>query len=433
MSAELHSLVEMLRQRASIAPGATAYTFLADGEIESDTITYGALDQRARAIAALLVDRGLHPGDRAILLYPPGLDFIAGFFGALYAGVVAVPCYPPHPSQLARALPRLLAVINDADPSVVLCPSEIFALAPAIAHHASRLLSLTWLATDSVDVTSADSWNEPAVDHTTLAFLQYTSGSTSAPRGVMVSHGNLLHNLAYANYVEENDATSCSISWLPVIHDMGLIEGVLQPVFAGYAAYLMAPTAFLQRPIRWLRAISRYRLTNSGGPNFAYDLCVRKITAEQKASLDLSSWRVAYNGAEADPCADTLVAFHDAFVECGFRWRAFYPVYGLAEGTLVVTSGRQAYEPVVHHLESVALAEGRRRSRARRRWSDHVTRIEWTAIVRNRGRDRRSGVWGGTPCWRDRRDLGVVAECGAGLLAPRCPDRPHISRRPSGK
>ena len=351
------SLVAMLRHRAATQADDRAYTFLVDGEVEGPTLGYAELDARARAIAALLAAHGVAPGERALLPYPPGLDFVAAFFGCLYAGVVAVPCYPPHPAQLARALPRLLAITTDAAPSVVLCSAAALPMAAALAPHVPALARLPWLATDAA-LPDPASWRPPRVDGDTLAFLQYTSGSTAAPRGVMVSHGNLLHNLAYADHVEENDAASVSVSWLPVIHDMGLIEGVLEPAFAGYPAYLMAPAAFLQRPVRWLQAVSRYGATNSGGPNFAYDLCVRKIAPAAREALDLRRWRVAYNGAEPIR-RDTLVAFHEAFRPCGFRWRTFYPVYGLAESTLVVSSGRRAYEPVVREVDAGALGEGR--------------------------------------------------------------------------
>lgn len=358
MTSDFASLVDMLRVRAAHARDARAYTFLADGEKETASFTYGELDRRARAIAALLLDRGLRAGDRAILLYQPGIEFVAAFFGALYAGVVAVPCYPPHPSQIARAVPRLLGILNDAAASAVLCSQDIAGSRAEIARHAPSLAAIPWLASDAVDLEAADLWRYPDIGTSTLAFLQYTSGSTAAPRGVMVSHGNLLHNLAFANFAEENDERSVSVSWLPVIHDMGLIEGVLEPTFAGFPVYLMSPAAFLQRPIRWLRAIARYRATNSGGPNFAYDLCVRKVTAEQRATLDLSCWRVAYNGSE--PIRhETLVSFFETFAGCGFRWRSFYPVYGLAESTLAVSSGRQAYEPVLRRVSVDALQRGR--------------------------------------------------------------------------
>ncbi|HSE37300.1 MAG TPA: fatty acyl-AMP ligase, partial [Blastocatellia bacterium] len=354
MTPDFHSLVSMLRHRAQHHENRRAYTFLADGENENAVLTYEQLDRRARAIAAALTDRGVRPGDRAILLYPPGLDFITAFFGAIYAGVIAVPCYPPHRLQLARALPRLTAIVANADPSVVLCTAEVADLAV----HLPTLHALPWIATDTLGDDASDMWKQPDVDPSTVAFLQYTSGSTAAPRGVMVTHGNLLHNLAVANYVEENDSDSVSVSWLPVIHDMGLIEGVLEPAYAGYPAYLMSPATFLQRPVRWLRAITKYRATNSGGPNFAYDLCARKVNDEQRETLDLSNWRVAYNGAEPIR-SETLTAFYRTFRDCGFRWKSFYPVYGLAESTLVVTSGRRSYQPVFLDADASALGRGR--------------------------------------------------------------------------
>lgn len=357
MTLDFNSLVSMLRHRALHQENCRAYTFLADGETETAAVTYGQLDRRARAIAAALADRGVRPGTRGLLLYSPGLDFIAAFFGAIYAGVIAVPCYPPHRLQLARSLPRLTAIAANADPSVVLCTAEVAALSSWVVD-VPVLQAIPWIATDTLRDDAIDYWQEPNVDPSTVAFLQYTSGSTAAPRGVMVTHGNLLHNLSVINYVEENDSDSVSVSWLPVIHDMGLIEGVLEPAYAGYPAYLMSPPTFLQRPVRWLRAITKYRATNSGGPNFAYDLCARKVNAEQRSALDLSSWRVAYNGAEPIR-SETLTAFYRTFSDCGFRWKSFYPVYGLAESTLVVTSGRRSYQPVFLDADAAALCHGR--------------------------------------------------------------------------
>jgi acyl-CoA synthetase (AMP-forming)/AMP-acid ligase II len=357
MSAEPRTLVDVLQRRARDQAATIAYTFLIDGEDEGPRVTYGELDRSARAIAAALRARGLRAGDRALLLYPPGLDFIAAFFGCLYAGVVAVPSFPPHAAQLARTLPRLVAIAADAELSAVLTTHTISANADAIARHAPMLGASPWIATDTLPSHTGDDWRDADIAGDALAFLQYTSGSTSAPKGVMVSHANLLHNLAYANYIEENNAASVSVSWLPVIHDMGLIEGVLEPMYAGYPAYLMAPASFLQRPIRWLRAVTRYRATNSGGPNFAYDLCARKITDAQREELDLSSWCVAYNGAEPIR-GDTLSAFHERFRNVGFRWRSFYPVYGLAEATLVVSSGRRDYEPAIQRADAGAISRG---------------------------------------------------------------------------
>jgi acyl-CoA synthetase (AMP-forming)/AMP-acid ligase II len=348
---------DLLRRRAEEQGPANAYTFLIDGEREGPRLTYADLDRSARGIAATLQDIGILSGDRALLLYPPGLEFIAAFFGCLYAGVVAVPSFPPHPAQQSRTLPRLTSIAADAELGVVLTTSSLSASRDAIARHAPLLGQSPWIATDVLPRDAADRFRVPTLDDSSLAFLQYTSGSTSAPKGVMVSHANLLHNLGYAHFVEENDETSVSVSWLPVIHDMGLIEGVLEPMYAGYPAYLMAPAAFLQRPIRWLRAVTKYQATNSGGPNFAYDLCVRKITDAQRRELDLSCWRVAYNGAEPVR-AETLLAFHESFQNSGFRWRSFYPVYGLAESTLVVSSGRRDYEPTIHSVDAAGLGRG---------------------------------------------------------------------------
>jgi acyl-CoA synthetase (AMP-forming)/AMP-acid ligase II len=357
MSAAHKTLVELLRARSAEQGGDVAFTFLVDGEHEGPRCTFAELDAGARAVASALRERGVKPGDRALLLYPPGLEFIPAFFGCLYSGVIAVPAYPPQPSQASRTLPRLLSIVADADVAIVLANSNVVDAAARMMGEAPGLGSIPWLATDTVSDGRAEDWREVAIAPDDLAFLQYTSGSTASPRGVMVSHANLLHNLAYASHAADRDRSTRSVSWLPVIHDMGLIEGVLGPVFGGYAAYLMAPASFLHRPIRWLRAITRYRASTSGGPNFAYDLCVRKITEAQRAELDLSSWRAAYNGAEPIR-AETLEAFHARFKDVGFRWRSFYPVYGLAESTLLVSTGDRDYEPVIRDVSSDALTRG---------------------------------------------------------------------------
>jgi acyl-CoA synthetase (AMP-forming)/AMP-acid ligase II len=352
------TLVDVLRERARDRFRDRAFTFLTDGEVEGDTLTYGELDVNARSIAAALRSHGLIPGERALLLYPPGLEFISAFFGCLYAGIIAVPAYPPQPSQLARTLPRLLSIIADADVAIVLCDASVSRSGKGMSAHAPALVNIPWLSTDRLGASRANEWTGHAISRDHLAFLQYTSGSTASPRGVMVSHANLLHNLDYARRQGGNGPGTVSVSWLPVIHDMGLIEGVLQPIFAGYPAHLMAPASFLQRPMRWLRAITRYRATNSGAPNFAYDLCVRKVSDDQLPELDLSSWRIAYNGAEPIR-RETLLAFHERFRSVGFRWRSFFPVYGLAESTLLVSTGDCDYEPVMRDVDAGQLAAGR--------------------------------------------------------------------------
>jgi acyl-CoA synthetase (AMP-forming)/AMP-acid ligase II len=351
------SLVGLLRRRARLQGERRGFTFLADGETESGHLTYAELDRRARALGATLQAAGA-AGERALLLYPSGLEFVAAFFGCLYAGVVAVPAAPPHPARPGRCGPRLEAIARDAGASIVLTTEAIAGMRAALTARAPELGGAWWLTVEAPASGAAEEWREPAVSGTTLAFLQYTSGSTAEPKGVMVSHGNLLHNLRFASWAAEDDAETVSVSWLPVHHDMGLIEGVLGPVFAGYPAHLMAPAAFLQRPIRWLQAISRVRAVKSGGPNFAYDLCVRRTTPEQRGALDLRSWRVAYNGAEPIR-ADTLRRFFEAFRPAGFRWPSYYPVYGLAEATLAVSSERRADPPVICWLGATALAADR--------------------------------------------------------------------------
>jgi acyl-CoA synthetase (AMP-forming)/AMP-acid ligase II len=335
--AEFSTLVEILRWRALQQPDQRAYTYLVDGEAEGDHLTYATLDRHVRSIAALLQSHRA-VGERALLLYPAGLEFIAAFFGCLYAGVIAVPQPPPNLAQPQRGLPRLQAIIRDAQPAAVLTTSAILANTDGLFAQAPELQKMRWVATDELDGGLAHEWREPALTGATVALIQYTSGSTAEPKGVVISHGNLLHNSAYINRVFALIPESVTVTWLPAFHDMGLTNGIIQPVYKGRPCYLMPPVSFLMRPIRWLQAISRYKATISGGPNFAYELCTRRITPEQRATLDLSSWDVAYNGAEPVR-ADTMKRFSAAFASCGFRPNAFHPCYGLAEATLLVAGG----------------------------------------------------------------------------------------------
>ena len=346
------SLVALLRDRATEAPD-RGYTWLAHGEEAADRLTYAGLDRRARAIAAALTG-AVPAGERALLLHPPGLEFVAAFFGCLYAGVIAVPAYPP---RSRRADPRLRSIATDCRPRAVLTTAALLARREVLAGQVPELASALWLATETLDGRDGgDHGFEPCPrDLADIAFLQYTSGSTSSPKGVMVSHGNLLHNEELIRRAFEQPAGSVVLGWLPLYHDMGLIGTVLQPLYTGAACYLMSPVAFLQRPARWLEAISRYRATTSGGPNFAYELCVRKVGEAEREGLDLSSWQVAFNGAEPVR-ADTLRRFAAAFAPCGFRASAFRPCYGLAEATLLVSGWRpEEGEPRVRALDAEAL------------------------------------------------------------------------------
>lgn len=317
-----------------------AYSFLADGEIDRvRSISFAELDRRARTIAVRLLTMA-EPGERTLLLYPPGLSFIEAFFGALYAGMIAVPAYPSS----RRHLDRLTAVISDATPAVIMTDSEVATrLEAALTTSAMPLngsnATPCCLNTDELSSDVAEQWHPPQLTPSSLAFLQYTSGSTGDPKGVMVSHGNLMANQAAIQQSFEHSHDSVVVGWLPLYHDMGLIGNILQPLYLGTHAILMSPMAFLEQPIRWLKAISVYQATTSGGPNFAYDLCVRKISPAQKRDLDLSCWRLAFNGSEPVR-AGTMERFVEAFGTSGFRRDAFYPCYGLAEATLFVTGTR---------------------------------------------------------------------------------------------
>lgn len=352
--AQFETLIELLRERAERHPDRTAFIFLDDGETESHKLTFGQLEHRVRAVAAQLQERGA-TNQRALLLYPPGLDFIVAFLGCVYARVVAVPAYPPRSNQ---NLTRLRTVIEDASAGWVLTTSSLLSNLEAQFERVPELRTLSWLSTNDIPVECHDAWREPEVRGETLAFLQYTSGSTGAPKGVMVTHGNLLHNERTIQLAFGHSERTLFAGWLPLFHDMGLIGNVLQPLYLGIPSVLMPPAAFIQKPARWLHAISRYRATTSGGPNFAYDLCTRKVSPEQREGLDLSSWEVAFNGAEPIR-ANTLQRFLDTFKPYGLRPSALYPCYGMAETTLLVSGGVAGDRPIIRNVQAAALEEGR--------------------------------------------------------------------------
>ncbi|MCA1566105.1 MAG: condensation domain-containing protein, partial [Acidobacteria bacterium] len=344
------TLVELLHQRALEQPERCAYSFLLDGETAQAHLTYGELDRKARAIGVML--QSLSWTDkRALLLYPPGLDYIAAFFGCLYAGWIAVPAYPP---QLNRLTARLQAITADCQATVALTTMQIMSNMKRRLATTPALEALLWLATDNEQFGQEAAWQEPELSRDSLAFLQYTSGSTSTPKGVMLTHGNLLHNLSLIRQCFGQTLESRGVVWLPPYHDMGLIGGILQPLYVGYPMTLMSPTTFLQHPLRWLQAISDTRATTSGGPNFAFDLCVRKTRPAERATLDLSCWEVAFNGAE--PIRhETFERFAETFEPYGFRREAFHSCYGLAEATLIVSGNKQTAKPVVRRFQEAAL------------------------------------------------------------------------------
>ena len=346
----LSTFVDILAFRARQQPEILAYTFVSEVDGIAATMTYVQLEQRARAIGAFLEER-VAPGARVMLCYPPGLEFIAGFFGCLYAGRIAVPVYPPRPN---RPVPARNAIATLAQVSAVLTTHDILEQQRRRSVQTLAVDEVPWLVTDSLEPRAGNSWSAPQPSADTVALLQFTSGSTSSPRGVILTHGHLIRNAAAIERHGGHDISTTAVSWLPPYHDMGLMGGILQPIYTGIPVVLLAPSTFLLRPATWLRAISVHRARYSGGPNFAYDLCVQKINRQACKDLDLSCWEVAFNGAEPIN-AGVLDRFVEAFAPYGFRRETFYPCYGLAEATLFVSGGPYEEPPVVHTFSKSAL------------------------------------------------------------------------------
>lgn len=345
---------DLLRLRSTNHENRRAYIFLRDGEQEESTLTFGELNRRATIVAEHLLER-CKPGDRVILLYPQGLEFIITFFGCLLSGVIPVPVSVP---SRQRGFEIVRGIANDSGATCVLSTTALITKFGSV-FDGDGGRRLDWLNTDHWSHAPGTNRSFPTSMASDVALLQYTSGSTGTPRGVVVTHGNLVDNHRQLEQSFRHDETTSILSWLPMFHDMGL-GTVLGALWLGVSCTLMAPTAFLQKPVRWLRAISRYRATSSGGPDFAYDLCVRRIGRDECEGLDLSSWSVAYNGSEPVR-ASTMSRFVEAFGPYGFRRDAFYPVYGLAEATLFVTGGHAREEPLVRKFsrEGLEAGEGR--------------------------------------------------------------------------
>jgi acyl-CoA synthetase (AMP-forming)/AMP-acid ligase II len=332
---------DLLRRRALEQPDATAFTFVGDdGE---SSLTCSQLDRRALSLAAAICAAGAR-GERVLILYPPGLDYVVALFACFHAGAVAVPAYPPDPSRLDRTLPHLLSIARDARPRLVLTVGSLRNLLDDALRRRREALGLRYLVADELAATIDGSAPAVSAAPEDLALIQYTSGSTAGPRGAMLSHANLLSNSAFIQRAFGTSPESRAVVWLPPYHDMGLVGGVLQPVFAGFPCVLLSPLTFLRRPLSWLRAVSDHRATASGAPNFAYDLCVRRVRPDDATKLDLSAWDVAFNGAELVRRA-TVEAFSERFAASGFRRESFYPCYGLAESTLMVTGGTRQRAP----------------------------------------------------------------------------------------
>lgn len=354
MGREYTSWIGFSQQQALQFTDKPVYVFLENGERVTETVSYGEMDLRARALAARL-QKLTRAGDRVLLVYNSCIENMVSFFGCLYAGVIAVPVVFPHKGSHNT---RLENIILDCDARLALSTQGQIIEIERRFHNGLLLRPFTWLASDTVLPAEAVDWKNPAPNHDTLAFLQYTSGSTGTPKGVAVSHGNLLCNQAMMQHAFGTTQDSTVVSWLPIFHDMGLIGQMLHAFYAGTTCVFMPPMSFLQQPSRWLTAISSYKAHLSGGPNFSYELCEKKVPAELVEKLDLSTWRVALNGAEPIRY-DALEGFSRKFAASGFRKSAFYPGYGMAEATLIISGPSPHDEPVYRWVDREALRHDR--------------------------------------------------------------------------
>jgi len=348
-------LVDVVVDRAQRNPEKLAFVYLEQGEQETDRLTFAELDLEARKIAMSLGEF-VEPGERVLLIYPPGLDFVRAFYGCLYAGIVPIPTNAPGRN---RSIQRLQAIGQDSQAKAGLTTPELLAIFQSQADAFPEFKPMQWLSHDMLQNGTVEQWKRRDVHLQDIAFIQYTSGSTAMPRGVVINYNNLLVNTEIIRQARqrENSTDSVIVTWVPQFHDMGLLVGVVQGVFDNQLSVLMSPIAFMQRPARWLEAITRYRGTASGGPNFSYTLCINKVTEEEYSRLDLSHWRLAYNSAEPVR-KETQDEFVRKFSGCGFRYQSFQPCYGLAEATLLETSYGGEDHTLTFPADRTSLEEG---------------------------------------------------------------------------
>ncbi|MGB2924980.1 MAG: fatty acyl-AMP ligase [Limnothrix sp.] len=358
------TIVDVLQDRAQNTPDQLAYSFVSGEATNITSFTYRELEARVKAIAAHLQSI-IEPGDRVLMVFPysAGLEFVTSFYGCLYAGAIAVTI---NPSKNDDALDKLLERVESCSAKVIMTTAEVLDYFKGkLAKNplktvgiASKFSHLELVAMDKIDPSKAEVWQAPDINAETLAFLQYTSGSTGKPKGVMVTHGNVIGNSESIRHAFEHTPDSIMGSWLPIFHDMGLIGGVIQPLYVGFPSILMSPVELIQKPSLWLETISEHKITTSGGPNFAYDLVARQVDPKQLKNLDLSSWKVAFSGAETVRAA-TLKKFAKVFESYGFKQDYFYPCYGMAEATLFISGGAVAIAPKIQYMEPEALQENR--------------------------------------------------------------------------
>jgi len=354
---EVNCLSDVLQWRASTQGDFRALTFLANGENEAVCLNYMEMDRLARGVAARLQEHNAR-GQAIILLFQPGPEFLIGFLACIYAGARGVPLYPPDLKRLSRTLPRFLAIVEDCRAEIILTTSKMLAMGTAVLEFAPKLSAQKWLAVDDLPADLHKNWKKPDVDPEEVAFLQYTSGSTGDPKGVEVTHRALMLDFIALSEGFGDHVGETVVTWLPNYHDMGLIDGWLRPIHNGTHCVAMPPVVFLKNPYFWMRAISKYKAVVSGAPNFAYELCIAKVTKEERDGLDLSRWHTAYSGAEPVR-VETLKRFSEFFGPCGFNSNSFSPGYGLAEATLVVSTTTHKEKPVIIYISKSELEKNR--------------------------------------------------------------------------
>jgi len=352
---EFKTLPDILRRRAEIQKDELLYTFLADGENEKDKYSYQKLDHQAKAIAAE-IQKVAKKGDRVLMLYPAGMEYIASLYGCFYSGAIAIPAYPPRRN---RNFFRIQSIINNSGATIAMTTKSIYNLIDRNFADEESLKNIKWIIFEDIDLENAKGWLNPNLIPDDLAILQYTSGSTGTPKGVMVSHGNVMANSEFIRIAfEYKQHNSLAVSWLPSFHDMGLIGCTFQSLYAGYPTVFMPPVAFLQKPENWFKAVTKYKGTSIGAPNFSYDYCTEKISEEELINYDLSNLDNVFCGAEPIR-KETFVNFTEKFKTSGFLKNAFYPCYGLAEGTLIVTGGNNSEEPKYINIDSSTLEKNK--------------------------------------------------------------------------
>lgn len=348
------NMVELLQKHAEATPDKVVYIFLEDGINEKDSITYAGMVQKSKAIAATLLRNG-KKGDRVLLLFPTGIDFITAFYACFFAGMTAVPTYPPKRN---KANERFRSIVEDSNPSFIISTSDIRDNLNKYDMLAGLPKIQEILIYNDIPVERAQEWDDPCIQADDIALLQYTSGSTGTPNGVMVSHGNLINNSEFINQSFGFDDQSVGVNWLPNFHDMGLIGCLIQAAYIRGSNVIIPPLAFLKNPTNWFKAITKYHATTGGGPNFAFDYCLEKVAEDELSEIDLSSLRTMYCGAE--PIQEkTLVRFSQKFSNVNFKASQFFPVYGMAEVVLIATGGDYQSEPTYFSIDTRSLEENK--------------------------------------------------------------------------